>query len=323
MRAVHAGPDGPADAVASDRSAASAFRRKAVAATDRSVVSAFGRTSAAAVVTILSISALLQAQKPPSTKEVVRRVEQYVASYGEKASIVVCTEKYAQKVQGSGMATDGSRTLVSDFALVHADAMQGWLGFRDVIEVDGRRVSDREDRLARVLMGSEGRLDEARRLSDESARYNIGAITRSFNVPTTVLFFFTPGNHGRFTFSLRTAGQDGVWELAFRETDMPTLIRTPEGRSIPSSGTIWIDPETGTVLRTRLQIDAIDGQTSKSRRNEGHVDVVYRLVDELQMWLPASMDEQFEVSTHQIFDRVSGHADYGNYRVFTTSGRIK
>jgi hypothetical protein len=41
------------------------------------------------------------------------------------------------------------------------------------------------------------------------------------------------------------------------------------------------------------------------------------------MWLPVSMDEQFEVARDQIFDRVSGHADYSDYRRFTTSGRIK
>jgi hypothetical protein len=57
---------------------------------------------------------------------------------------------------------------VSDFAIVRADAIHGWLGFRDVLEVDGRVVEDRQDRLARVLMASEGRYDEASRISDES-----------------------------------------------------------------------------------------------------------------------------------------------------------
>ena len=35
-------------------------------------------------------------------------------------------------------------------------------------------------------------MDEARRLSDESARFNIGPIVRNFNVPTAALFFFRP-----------------------------------------------------------------------------------------------------------------------------------
>jgi hypothetical protein len=264
------------------------------------------------------IAALLLAvptQPSLSVKDVMQRVERYVGAYGERASIVVCTERYEQQAQGSRMSADERRTLVSDFALVYAGAIHGWLGFRDVIEVDGRRVADRQDRLAHVLMDAQGRFDEARRLSDESARYNIGAIQRNFNVPTAALFFFTRDNHDRFKFAARTVAADGTWEIAFKETDRPTLIRDPDGASIPSSGTIWVDPQTGTIVRTRLEIAPKGGQ--------GHTDVVYRHVDELNMWLPASMDEEFAVTRGGVSDRVSGHADYSNYRRFTTTVRIK
>lgn len=272
------------------------------------------------------IGALLLAaalQPSLSVKDVMKRVERYVASYGEQASIVVCTEHYDQQAWGSGMGVDAARTLESDFALVHADAIRGWLGFRDVLAVNGHRVSDREDRLARVLMASQGRFDEARRLSDESARYNIGAIERNFNVPTAALFFFTPENHDRFRFAARTVAADGTWEVAFRETDRPTLIRSPAGDSVPSSGTIWVEPQSGTIVRTRLEVETIDGHGSRARRGHGSVEVVYRRVPDLNMWLPASMEEQFQVSSGPIFDRVSGHADYSNYRRFTTTVRIK
>jgi hypothetical protein len=270
------------------------------------------------LIATLVIAAALQPSL--SLKDVMKRVERYVAGYGEQASIVVCSERYEQQAQGSGTTADASRTLVSDFALVYADAIRGWLGFRDVLEVNGRRVGDRDDRLARVLMGAQGRFDEARRVSDESARYNIGAIERNFNVPTAALFFFTPDNHARFKFTARAVTADGTWEIAFKETDRPTLIRTPDGRPVPSAGTIWVDPQTGTILRTRLQVETV---SAHAQHGQGHVDVVYRHVDELNMWLPASMDEQFEVSRGPIFDRVLGHAEYSNYRRFTTSGRIK
>lgn len=269
------------------------------------------------------LAAVAPARPSLSLKEVMQRVERYVAAYGEQASIVVCTERYDQTSEGSGMSVGGTRALVSDFAIVYAGVLRGWLGFRDVLEVDGQRVSDRQDRLTRVLMGSEGRLDEARRVSDESARYNIGAIQRNFNVPTAALFFFTPENHDRFKFTARTVAADGTWEIAFKETDRPTLIRTPDGNPVPSSGTIWVEPQTGTIVRTRLQVDTLAGRGSHAQHGQGHVDVVYRRVDELNMWLPASMDEQFEVSRGPIFDRVVGHAEYSNYRRFTTSGRIK
>src|SRR5262245_14142773 len=96
---------------------------------------------------------------PLSLKDVMRRVGTYADEYGDTASIVVCTEKYQQHADGSHSVAQ-TRTLVSDFALVYADAIHGWLGFRDVIEVDGRAVRDREDRLAKVLMGTQGRFDE-------------------------------------------------------------------------------------------------------------------------------------------------------------------
>jgi len=269
-----------------------------------------------------ALAASSYGQSPPSAKDVVRRVEQYVASYGEKASIVVCTERYEQKALGSG-SEERIRTLVSDFALVYADAIHGWLGFRDVREVDGRRVSDREDRLARVLMGSQGRFDEARRLSDESARFNIGSIERNFNVPTALLFFFVPENHDRFKFSARSVAKDGTWEIAFRETSTPTLIRGTDGLSIRSAGTIWVQPDNGTVVRTRLDLDFVLGRSTLAHHGRGFVDVVYQFVEAMRMWLPRTMDEQFEASREGVRDRVSGRADYSDCRQFTTSVRIK
>jgi hypothetical protein len=266
-----------------------------------------------------------------SLREVLHRVERYVDSYGEKASIVVCTERYDQESRGSGSPAVTTRTLVSDFAIVRADAIHGWLGFRDVIEVDGRRVADRDDRLERVLMGAEGRFDEARRLSDESARFNIGSIERNFNVPTTALFFFGRENRDRFKFTARRVADDGTWEIAFKEASTPTLIRTPDGTSVPTSGTIWVQPDSGTVVRTAFAVALGPDRANRARRGTGQVDVTYRRVPALDMWLPAAMDERFEASQATaagrggpvIWDRIGGHAEYTDYRTFTTSVRIK
>jgi hypothetical protein len=255
-----------------------------------------------------------------SVKDVMRRVETYVQSYGEKASIVVATEQYVQTASRFGNDRRETRTLTSDFAIVRAYTIRGWLGFRDVLEVDGRPVADRDERLARVLMASQGRYDEARRLSDESARYNIGSVERNFNVPTTTLFFFVPDNHDRFKFAARGVRADGSWEIAFTEREKPTLIRTPEGRSIPSSGSIDVLPENGVVLRTLLKVEGKEGES----HGTSEIDVRYARVESLGMWLPASMDESYEVfRSDGTKSRVTGHADYSNYRTFTTSVRIK
>lgn len=257
---------------------------------------------------------------PLSLKDVMRRVGAYVDAYGDKASIIVCTERYEQHSSTSAGISE-TRTLVSDFALVYADAIRGWTGFRDVLEVDGRGVGDREDRLARVLMGAEGRFDEARRLSDESARFNLGNVQRNFNTPTSALFFFVTTDLDRFKFAARRVLEDGTWEVAFTETGRPTMIRTPDGDAVKSAGTIWVRPDDGIVVRTVLAVDVV--MRRLGQHGKGSIDVRYQLVQPLATWLPVSMDESFEATKNYTWDKVTGHAEYSNYRRFETAGRIK
>jgi hypothetical protein len=262
------------------------------------------------------------ASRPLSLDEVMRRVSAYVDGYGEKASIIVATERYTQEAHGTAKEPE-QREIVSDVAIVRIAALRAWQGFRDVIEVNGVRVTDRDDRLSAVLMASEGRLDEARRLSDESARYNIGSIQRNFNVPTSTLFFFGSENRGRFKFSAKTVEPDGAWQIAFRETERPTFIRTPEGRSIYSEGTIWVSPSDGVIVRTRLKVDLPARGDDRHRSGAGVVDVTFHHVDGFDMWLPGSMTETFESRGRGGQQRVEGRATYDNYRRFETTVRIK
>ena len=261
-------------------------------------------------------------QHQPSLKDVMRRVGAYVDAYGDRASIVVSTETYDQRAESSSN-TPETRTLVSDFALVYADAIHGWLGFRDVIEADGRRVADRENRLARVLMGSEGRFDEASRLSNESARFNLGRIQRNFNVPTSAMFFLLSENQDLFRFAARRVADDGTWEIAYRETGRPTLIHTPDGDPVTTSGTIWVRPDDGVVVRTVLEVEVVMARLKPPKHGKGQIDVRYRLVDSLGMWLPESMDESFQAKSKDSWDKDTGHAGYSDYRTFQTSARIK
>jgi len=133
----------------------------------------------------------------------MRRVAAYVDAYGERAAIVVATERYAQKTTGNTDAPQLERHLVAEFALVRVDTASGWLGFRDVLEVDGRKLPDHESRLVGSLF-SGGGYAEAQRLSDESARFNIGTIERNFNVPTSTLFYFKTNTQDRFRFAAKS-----------------------------------------------------------------------------------------------------------------------
>jgi hypothetical protein len=259
----------------------------------------------------------------PSVKDVMRRVAGYVSAYGDKASIVVGTERYTQVTDGNTADAQRARVTVAEFAIVKVETIHGWLGFRDVIEVDGRRLTDRDDRLVRLLTSPGDRYDEARRLNAESARFNIGRVERNFNVPTTVLFFFTRDRQERFKFTAKGVQEDGSWEIAYRETQHPTLIRTPEGKSVPSDGSIWVNPADGTIVRTVLKVGGMGVGAPKGVRGAGTIDVTYSHVAALGMWLPESMVEQFEIKGRDTRDTITGRATYTNYRQFQTSVRIR
>jgi hypothetical protein len=143
--------------------------------------------------------------------------------------------------------------LLAEFAIVKAAGSVGWIGFRDVVEVDGESLTDRRDRLLTLLSDTNGDATEAKRISNESARFNIGPISRNFNVPTTTLFFFHPANLGRFTFKAKgTKKIDNVdtWVLEFKETRRPSMVMTREGKDVPCEGTVWVSPADGAIVRT-------------------------------------------------------------------------
>ncbi len=264
------------------------------------------------------------AEAPPSAKDVMRRVAAYAQTFGERAAIVVASERYTQETKGNTGAVHTERSLVSEFAIVKVDTISRWLGFREVLEVDGRRLSDHEDRLIKSLTaGGEG-YQEALRLSNESARFNIGTIERNFNVPTTALFYFTGQNQPRFKFSAKSVDADGTWHIAFKETSKPTLIRTPEGQSVPSEGELWVNPTDGTVLRTILKTELNSIKRARVQHGTGRVEVTYQFVEAIGMWLPQRMSEMFEATgPNNAWERVDGTAEYSNYRKFTTTVRIK
>jgi len=155
--------------------------------------------------------------------DVMQRIGVYVDSYGDRASIVIATEKYSQREVDDGHHFSSQRDLVSDLAIVRTK--ERWQGFRDVLEVDGKAIEGRQDRLVDLLKS--GTLDEARRVSDESSRFNVGQVLRNFNVPTTALFFFTGENLNRFRFKSKGVGSNGIWSIDFQEASTPTLIHEP------------------------------------------------------------------------------------------------
>jgi VWFA-related protein len=268
------------------------------------------------------------ALRDPALEDVLQRVGRYVAGYGQQASLIIAVERYEQRYQNAPAGERPQRKLVAEFALFRTVDATGWVGFRDVMSVDGKPIPDRQDRLQALLRAGTPDILEARRIADESARFNIGPTRRNFNEPTAALFFLLPASQKRFAFTrqgMTTVGGVTAMEIDFRETGSPTMIRTSDGRDVASQGTIWVLPADGTVLRTRLNVLGFGGPGSSSS-----VDVTFARDERLQLWLPVKMTERYEagasIARSQVIRIapavVSATATYGEFKRFETSTSI-
>jgi len=118
-----------------------------------------------------------QALAPTNLETLLGRAARYVVDFETAFSRAVTEERYLQQVittkapnAVSGTLRDDvperrveRRELRSDFLLVKLPEQNQWIPFRDVFEVDGRSVRDREARLMRLFVESpRDALDQAR-----------------------------------------------------------------------------------------------------------------------------------------------------------------
>src|SRR5262249_15745409 len=141
-------------------------------------------------------------------------------------------------------------------------------------------------------------IDDATRLLNEGARYNLAEGSRNFNLPTVALFFLHPQTQSRFKWSRRSPSSASVREFEFKGRERPTVIRTGDGVPVFSRGTVQIDVGTGEILRTQLIV---------------HIDKLdYTLVTEfapvkaMGMTLPVRLEERYVTPSGTI----TGEATY-------------
>jgi hypothetical protein len=281
------------------------------------------------LVVLLIVPALhVRAGREPALRSVLARAGAYVTGYRHQLSRIVAEEHYTQEVRYPGNrhvppdALPERRDLRSDLLLVKPAGSRDWLQLRDVFEVDGHQVRDRSERLTK-LMDESSPVASAQIASiiNESARYNIGSIQRTVNVPLLPLMFLEPGNQDRFKFK-RTADRrpamsgdeptppgyfrvsTEVWVIEYRETEPATFIRTPGGKDLPSHGRFWIEPTTGRVLMSEL--------TNDDRRVRATIDVSYQSEPLVGFLVPVEMREQYDGRPDGV--RIEGTATYSRFR---------
>ncbi|NQW03983.1 MAG: hypothetical protein HQ485_08145 [Acidobacteria bacterium] len=257
---------------------------------------------------IASGARALSAQ-PDRVDALLARVADYLDTYDAKFSGVVSEEQYAQ-VARRHTAVTARRVLRSDVILVNGGPI-GWLSFRDVFEVDGRPVRDRDDRLYQMFLNpASDALEQATKVVDEGARFNVGPISRTINVPTMALAFVRQSAQARSVFGWNgEAKVDGVPTvvLRFREMVSPRLIHTVD--QVPATGRLWIEPKTGRVVRTQLEVDSIDARVE--------ITVTYAPQEKLKdLWVPVRMEERYSIAATQ---SITGTATYTNFRQFNVN----
>jgi hypothetical protein len=185
---------------------------------------------------------------------------------------------------------DAQRETKSDYLLVKAPGGERWLPFRDVFEVDGKKVREREERLQQLFLKAPDKAaDRAAEIMAEGARYNIGFVQRNVNLPTLALRFLDPSYKARAFFrkdaEVAVAGTK-TWELAFSERGSPTLVQGPSGDA-PAEGTFWIEPAEGRVVRSRIrhQVGAATIEVTVTYRPDAKAPGT---------WVPSEMREVYE-----------------------------
>ncbi len=277
------------------------------------------RTGLLAAAVGLGLPATLPAaQERPALDEVIGRASAYVASYVDELANVVMEEDYRQTYYRDNSAAPAHSQLVSEFLLMRVDDGQ-WVGFRDALEINGRKLEDRGDRLTALLAdGRTSAIAQARRITEESARYNLGETGRTFNVPTYSLFFLHPANVDRFHFErLRTgragcAGVETGWEVSFQEVSYPTIARGFQGISLPARGRFCLDPASGRVVETEFELHhpEIRGERPAT---DAAARVTFGLEPRLNLWVPVEMRDSISGDDGR---RMVGTARYRNYRQF-------
>lgn len=277
------------------------------------------------------------ADSKPTLENVLRTAATFVNDYESSLTRILADEYYVQKE--TGPAGTQARVLRSDVMVVELPN-GGWTGFREVHQVGGHEIPDQSRRLESLfLQPVSNTLDQAARIADESARFNLGCLQRTINTPTFALTLLRSDvqSHSHFTLQeVRTDHGRSIATVAFQENDgTGMLVRTRDQAAM--HGRFWIDADSGDVRKTELILDS-EGVLAK-------ITVTYALQDRIGKWLPVTMEERYEpharsdgtwltctgtVTSRQVIlspslrpPLIEGRADYSGFRVATATARIK
>ena len=271
--------------------------------------------AALALCIVIVLAASDSPAQSASTNEIVSRVAQYIDEFVGRFVNVVAEERYLQETT----TPRRRRELISDFLFVKPQESKDWYQFRDVLEVDGTAVRDRDERLAELFL--EGSpvtaIPAARRIAEEGARYNLVEIG-TVNQPLLGLAFLQKRYQARFRFSPGPRENDidsDVRLISFHEWAVPTILRDNAAANLPLPvrGRAWIEESTGRVVKTEVLL----GEGSFPMQ----IVTTFQFDDRLKMDVPVEMRDWYPLQSGEL----QGIATYRRFRRFevTTGEKLK
>jgi len=292
----------------------------------------------ALVAAFSSAIALAAAQKPAEVPldALLDRAGWYLDSFIAEFENVVAEEHYTQdastnlpsfspvaggrgavaQMAASDLVRARHRALRSDFLLVKSPETDALVPFRDVIEVDGVQVRDREARLATLFLNATptsvvDTMARAERIREEGARYNLGSMRSTLGNPVLGLGVLQRAYQQRFRFTLAKPDREtgpNVSVVTYKEVASPAMIRGEAGLDLPAYGRVWIDTVSGRVLKTQLQVQqaAISAVVTTTFEYDSRSGIA----------VPREMREQYTLANG---NRVHMVATYGHFRRFDVS----
>lgn len=241
-----------------------------------------------------------QTSKP---EELIAKASAYVHEFVTLFSNVVAEERYEQEITSPRR----KRVLTGDFLLVRYPDDEFWQALRDVAEVDGKPVRDREDRIMKLFTEPKGSaLRRAAEVAGASSRFNLLDIG-NLNNPLLAMAFLQREYHPRFRFTMagieKKLGPD-VRTVRFVEWQRPTLLKGNSNSDMPSQGLFWIEQATGRVVKTELQL----GSSAFPVR----IVTLYKFDEDLGINVPAQMEDWYPDGRGEF----RGKATYGKFRKF-------
>ena len=246
-----------------------------------------------------------------SAPDAIASVRAFAQQYQREAPSLVAFEEYVQDATDRrGIAEHQVTT--AELVMVRLQGAASWVTFRDVLTVNKRPVRDREERLLRLLQSPEpNALTQARKIAQESARFNLGRITRTMNVPDMALEYLQPGHGARIRFeALRNETIEGrpVVVLRFSELAGPSIVRNMAGADLLARGRVWAEPDSGAIVRTELLVE--------DRVSKGTCTVEFRIDPRLGIRVPIKMTERYGM-TGETIDAVARYSDFRRFTVST------